>query len=182
MNGKRLVITLVLVVLGAFALVGVVAAQDDTPPVPRAPYGGCGYGDCQYNGDWQRGYSRGRGMMGGFNAGWMHEYMLSTFADVLGLDPSKIESQVEAGVPMWEIAADNGLSEAEFEQAMLDAREEALARAVEDGLIDQEWAAWMLERMGGMYSGGFRPGNGGCRGGGRGHWQAAPENPDGNSG
>ena len=184
MKNKSLVVVLLLVVLAALSLVGVVAAQDDTPAAPDGSYGGCGYEDCLHN-DGQgygNGYGHGRGMVGGLDNGWMHEFMVAAFADVLDLDQAEIEAQIEAGFHMWDIAADSDLSDEEFQRLMTDAREQALERAVEEGLIDAEWAAWMLERMGGMHSGGYGYGKGGCSGGGRGHWDAAPVNPDGSSG
>lgn len=172
MKTKTLFVALLVVLLAALALVGVASAQDDNPPVPTTPYGG------------SRGFGGGR-MGGALGQGWMHDYMIEAFADALGLSPEELQAQIDAGAHMFDIASEQGLSVEEFQQLMFEARDKALQQAVADGLIDQEWANWMIERMQGMYSGGFGPGGGGCHGGfGRGaggRWNSLPVQPEGTS-
>jgi len=195
MKNKRLVVVLSVVLLAALTLVGVVAAQDNDPPVPNDPYDECGFAGC-FDGDahmhgyghgYGHGHGRGWGLQDAEGMGWMHNYMVSAFADALGLSTEAIEEQIESGIHMWDIAAENGMNADDFKQFMYDVREQALEQALADGIIDAQLAEWMLERMEDRHSDEFDFGNGGCPGGrwgggSGGHWHMRPFYPDSSSG
>jgi hypothetical protein len=84
------------------------------------------------------------------------------------LTPEEVQTRIENGETMWEIAQSTGLTDEEISDMMLAARTQALKQMVADGVITQAQADWMLERMNQMHAGGFGPGNcpmGGGRGG-----------------
>ena len=189
MKNKAKILVLVVVGILALVMVGVVAAQDDTPPTPED---GCFLGFCGQSGRFSRGFG---GMMMGNQGGWMHDYMLDAFASALGLDPESVQGKIDDGYNLWAIAAEQGLSEDEVQELMESVHESALAAMVADGIIDQERADWMDEHMDWMFSQELTPGSGGgfggCRGGGMGRgsgmwggqggrWNA-PVQPDGTS-
>lgn len=184
MNNKTKLLVLIVVGILTLVAVGVVAAQDDTPPTPES---GCLFGTCGQPGAYSRGFG---GMMGGYQAGgWMHDYMLDAFAEALGLDPEVVQAKIDEGYHMWEIAVEQGLSEEDVEALMESVHDLALEAMVADGVIDQERVDWMDERMDWMFSQGGGPG--GCHGGfgrGSGMWGgqgsrwSAPVQPEGTSG
>jgi hypothetical protein len=141
-----------LLILGA---AGFAYAQSQNPPSSGAPFGRGMMGRGGMMGGW------GGGMMGGWNGSYgpMHTYMVEAFAAELGLTPEEVQTQIENGETMWEIAQSAGLSDEEITDLMLAARTEALNQMVADGVITQEQADWMLERMNQMHAGGFGPGN-----------------------
>lgn len=171
MKKISIITAIVFVLLAALAVAGMAFAQTQTPPEPAQPYGG--------GSAWGAGYgmmSPGSGMMGGrWNRGYrdqaspdsygpMHEPMIAAMAEALNLTPEELEARHDAGETMWDIAQDLGLTQEQFQAAMIQARTEALSQAVADGTISQEQADWMLERMNRMGSGGYGPGAGGCTG------------------
>lgn len=129
-----------------------VFAQTDTPPTP----GGSGVGNgaaCIAE--------RGSGVLSDV----MHSVMIQSFAEKLNLAAETLEARIAAGETMWQIAEAEGLSLEEFTTVMSEARTQALADAVAQGLITQEQADWMSTRMGGRMMGqGARGGysQGGC--------------------
>jgi hypothetical protein len=80
----------------------------------------------------------------------MHDGMMDAFADALGLSVDTLEARLEAGETMADIAQSEGMSQEEFLTLMQDVRSAAIEQAVEDGLISQEQADWMLDHMGGF--------------------------------
>ena len=172
---------LIVAVLGiavlTFGLAGFAYAQDQTPPTPEYPYGpnmmndGSGYG---------RG--SGHGMMGGFGGygmmgsgmygdeGPMHEVMIASLADALGLSADEIEARHDAGETIWDIAAAEGLSTEEIQDLMFAAHDSALEDAVANGWLTQEQADWMDGHMEQMWDGDNHCGGSGFNGTtGRGH-------------
>jgi hypothetical protein len=99
------------------------------------------------------------GMMGQGGYGWMHDYVEQAFAAKLGLTEKQVEDQLAAGVPMYQIALDNGIAQDDLANFMNEVHKEAFAKAVADGVLDQEQADWMLQRMQNMYQNGYGPGN-----------------------
>jgi len=182
MMKKVLSVGLVLAVLMVtFGLVGAAYAQSQTPPAPENTYGFGMMG----------GQGRHGGMMGGRGVagsqpgvyGPLHEYMLSAIADVFGLKPEEIQSAHDAGKTMWDLAQEQGLTQEQFVEKMLEARTQALEKAVADGVITQEQADWMLSQMSLMGQNGMGAGQcmGGAAGrGGRsgGRWNMQPVIPD----
>jgi hypothetical protein len=91
--------------------------------------------------------------------GWMHDYVEQALAAKLDLTEKQVEEQLAAGKPMYQIALDNGIKQADLANFMTEVHKEALAKAVKDGVITQERADWMLQRMQTMYQNGYGPGN-----------------------
>jgi hypothetical protein len=166
-------VAIVMVAVVAVAGFSIARADDGDPPIATEetyPYGG----------------PMGRGgRQGGFGLhAWdedgpehiMHDDMLVAFAEALGMSVDALEARLEAGETMADIALSEGMSQEAFFTLMQEARADALAQAVADGLISQEQADWMLDRMGGFGRSGAGPMGGlgefrGPRGGGR--WQPA---------
>ena len=99
------VIGLAVLTLG---VVSQVFAQDGTPP----PTTGYGYGYGMMGG--RGGYGGMRGAWQGEEHGPYHEFMLEAFSEVLGLTVDQIESRLDSGEMMWQIAAAEGLGPEEF--------------------------------------------------------------------
>ena len=113
-------------------------------------------------------------MHGGF--GWMghvgqegpmHEAMVSALAEALNIDPEVIEERHDAGEHIWEIAAEEGLSDKEIRTLMESVHDSALEEAVANGLLTPEQADWMGEHMQGMWSGESNGYGGHCGGMGK---------------
>ena len=169
MKKTLLIVTLLVIALGALG-VGVVVAQEGNPP----------YG--------QRGVADGTVLL--------HDYMEKAMAKAVGLSLEQYEARHDAGETFYQIALDKGITAEEIPALMQTARTDALNAAAKDGVITQEQADWMNSRgfgHGGMmfgggygvegcpmfdgdvapFSGQFGPGMMG--GGGRGNrWQQAP--------
>jgi hypothetical protein len=147
---KMSLVAIVIVAVVAVAGFSIARAQDDDPPVATEevyPFGD-GRGRGGHHGD--------RGSMGmhaweGDEDNPLHDTMLSAMAEALGLSVDTLESRLEAGETMADIAADEGLSQEAFINLMQDARTAAIEQALEDGLITQEQADWMLDRMSGFH-------------------------------
>ena len=154
---------LAVVVVGA----GVAFAQDETPPF-------AGHGP----------------MMDGQGA--MHTFMVIEFAKKLDMNVNDINTRLDAGESMYDIALSAGVTAEEFPAIMTEVRSNALDAAVAANVISQEQADWMKSR--GFGQGGMGYGNGNCdgtgpqgggmygqRGGGRGGmmggWQYQQTNP-----
>lgn len=99
------------------------------------------------------------GMMGQSGYGWMHEYVEQALAAKLGLTEAQVEEQFAAGKTMYQIALDNGIQQEDLGTFMTEIHQEAFAQAVKDGVVTQEQADWMLQRMQNMYQNGYGPGN-----------------------
>jgi hypothetical protein len=164
---KIILIGTAIAVLAVIALgvAGFAYAQTQTPPWPDQYYGP----SMMQN----RGF--GPGMMGRWGAGGyglMHEYMEDAFAEALGITHEELEAKLDAGETMWSITRSQGLSDNEITKMMMDARTKALDKAIADGILTQEQADWMIQRMQQMQDNGFGPGNcpmnGGAFGPGRG--------------
>jgi len=97
--------------------------------------------------------------LGAGGYGPMHEYMEDAFAEALGITHDELEARLDAGETMGSIAQAQGLSDDEFAKLMVDARTKAMERAVAAGILTQEQADWMIQRMQQMQDGGFGPGN-----------------------
>jgi uncharacterized protein YidB (DUF937 family) len=177
--------SILIVALAALAVAGFAFAQTPNPPTPEYPYGSGALGGRGMHGGGMMGGWRQSGSADAEGYGPMHEYMIDAFAQALGMDAGELESQIEQGKTMWQVAQGQGLSDEEISDLMVEARAEAFKQMVADGVISQEQADWMLERMGQMwnYGGGFGscPGGGGFGGPGRGggRWNNQPAQPKG---
>jgi hypothetical protein len=91
------------------------------------------------------------GMMGGRGirrgAGIMHDYMISAFADAVGLTVEQVDTRLADSETFKEIAIAQGTSEADLPALVTQVRKAALDKAVADGVITQAQADRMTERM-----------------------------------
>jgi hypothetical protein len=140
---------------------GFAYAQTQTPPADSQTWFGRGGG---MMGSGYRGGMMGRGNGNG-GYGLMHPYMVQAFAEKLGLSADELQSELTAGKTMWQVAQEQGLSDDEIRTTMQEAAKQAITKMVADGVITQQQADWMLQRMGGMLQNGFGFGSGPCHGG-----------------
>ena len=158
---KTLLITALIILALGVLGVGVAFAQGGQPPVTQGGYG------------------------------WLHNYVEQALAAKLGLTEKQAEEQLAAGKSMYQIALDNGIKQEDLPNFMNEVHEDAFAKAVKDGVITQERADWMLQRMQNMYQNGTGFGNcpmhtgqgaqfgqgRGMMGGGGMMWGQGPQNP-----
>jgi len=165
MSKKRLLLLAggVLAALLLVSLVGVavVSAQDPTPEPSAEP--GTGPSGVRAGGRGRGG--PGFGMFGG--GGGDRWTMFDTAAEVLGLTPAELFTELHSGKSLEEIAAAQGVEMEAVRDALkaaqAEARREAIEQAVEDGKMSQEQADWLLEGL----EQGFFPGGRGLGFGGR---------------
>jgi hypothetical protein len=123
-----------------------------------------GYGPGNMNG----------GMMGGRgNMGQMHEYVEQALADKLGIAKTDVETAIDGGKTMYQLAIDKGIKEADVNALLSEVHKTAFAKAVADGVMTQAQADLMLQNMTANGFTGIPMQNGagmgrGARGGGRG--------------
>jgi hypothetical protein len=170
MKKTILIVGLLVAVLAVFG-VGVAFAQGPTPfagngPMTLAPGASAGVGN---------------------GGGYLHTYMVTAFAEKLGLKVEDVNARLTAGESMYDIAIADGVKAEDFPALMVTVRTAALDAAVKDGVITQAQADWMKSR--GFGQGGYGMGAGSCpmnngggfgRGGGmmgRGGWQNQQTNP-----
>lgn len=101
--------------------------------------------------------NQGIGMMNGGEAwgmqhgeGFMDEYMVEAWAQVLGLSVEEIQEKLDQGLTHYDIALELGRSQEDFGDLMQTAMTIAVASAVEDGALTGEQAQFMVQRMGRM--------------------------------
>lgn len=161
-----------LVVVLVLGVSSVAFAQTAQPPQPAQP----GYAGMGMMGG---GFARG-GMMRAGGFGPIHTYMVESLASKLGLTVDEINSRLGNGETMLQIAQSTGLDADKLAEVLDAAHDEALEKAVAAGVLTQEQADWMEQRMNGA-NGAY--GAGGClggsnRGAGRGfRWQQTQPQP-----
>jgi hypothetical protein len=117
------------------------------------------------------------GGRGGWGWGMQGNSLVVVAADVLGLTPEQVITELSDGISMAQLALNHGAEPQDVIDAFLAEREAALQDAVAQNLITQEHADWMLDHMteqvaehisepwtGGGYGPGMM-GQGGCGGG-----------------
>lgn len=168
---KKIGLVLLVVAVAAIALgaAGMVYAQAPTPP---APVDGTGFGYGMMGGG-MRGGRMGQSEFAGTGEGVLHDAMIAAFADKLGLSVEALDGKLAAGETVADVAFAQGLTVAEFQTLMTDARAQAVAQAVSDGTLTQEQADWMAQRGGGQ---GMHGAGQGMRGAGQGQF-SNPECP-----
>ena len=132
-----------------------------------------------------RGGMRGGGMMGGVDGvyGPLHDYMAPAMAEAFGLSTDELTALHNEGKTLWDVAQEQGLTQEAFFAKVSEVRSAALAEAVADGVVTQEQADWMSQRMGQMQANGGTPGSctmgGAGRSGGHmgGRWQQSQPTP-----
>lgn len=172
MKKTLLIVALLVLALGALGI-GVVAAQGGQPPVN-------GFGS---------------GMMWGGRGGYgpMHTYVVEALAAELDLSVEDVNARLLNGETMYQIVLEEGVAEDEIAAVLSKVHTAAFEKAVAEGVLTQEQAGWMLERMQYMAQNGYGYGNcpmhdgvrpqdgtgfrggfgpGGMMGGGR--WQQSP--------
>lgn len=119
MKKTILIAALVVLALGVFG-VGAVLAQDGTPP-----------------------FSGHAPMMQSGSMGVMHTFMVTEFARKLDLNVNDINTRLNAGESMYDIAISAGVSAEEFPVVMAEVRANALGAAVKANVITQAQADLM---------------------------------------
>ena len=119
---------------------------------------GNGYGPGSMMGGRGNGY--GPGMMAGLGMGVMHDYMVSAFAEAVGLNPTDVETRLSNGETLTQIATAQGITQDQLPDLITQVRQAALDQAVAADVITQAQADKMLERMNEYNGQGFGPGYG----------------------
>jgi hypothetical protein len=78
--------------------------------------------------------------------GMLADIIHQNLADALGISLDEIDSLVDDGQTLAEIAVSQGLDLTEFRDLMIQARADALTEAVELGSLTQEQADWLASR------------------------------------
>ena len=113
----------------------------------------------------QYGYGPG-GMMGGRgykfsqNEGLLHDYILSAFANAVGLSVDQVNTRLANGETLRDIAIAQGTTVADLPALANQVRQDALNQAVADGVLTQTQADNLLQKMNNNPSFGFGPGFG----------------------
>ena len=106
------------------------------------------------------------GMMGGRgNQGQMQDYVEQALADKLGMTKADVETALDSGKTMYQLAIDKGIKEADVTALLTDVHKTAFAKAVSDGFLTQAQADTMLQNM---TANGFNFANGPMQNGGAG--------------
>jgi hypothetical protein len=112
------------------------------------------------------GYGPRGGMMGGNGYGPVHDYVEQALAAKLGITEKQVEDALAAGKSMYQIALDNGIKQEDVVTFMNGVHKDAFDKAVKDGVMTQQQADWMAQRMQTMYQNGYANGTGTCPMGG----------------
>ncbi len=111
-----------------------------------------GYGYGYGPGGMMNGYGHG-GMMGGLGrnfgrrVGVMHDYMISAFANAVGLTVDEVNTRLSNGETLTQIANAQGYTGEKLTQLITQVRQAAVNQMVKDGVITQSQADQMLQRM-----------------------------------
>jgi len=160
MKKTLLIVAVLTISVLTLGLAGYAYAQDQTPESPNG-FGMMGNYDGHGPEMMGEAGGYGHGMMGdGYGMmGWsgeegpMHDGMVASLGDALGLSVDEIETRHDAGETIWDIAEGEGLSSAEIQDLMFASHDLALEDAVTNGLLTQEEAEWMDSRMEEMWDG-----------------------------
>jgi hypothetical protein len=94
------------------------------------------------------------GRMGAFQAsglgapglgGQLHDYIFQAVAESLSLSVDELEAKLSDGQDLSSISQEQGVAEDELPALLEEARNSALAAAVEGGVLTQEQADWMAQ-------------------------------------
>lgn len=132
----------VLVVIATLAIGGFAYAQSQNPVRPDVPFGqgmmgGRGHGQGMMD---SQAFGQMRGRM---NGGQLRAYMESALAEAFDLTVEELQAAQQEGKSLLDIAKDQGLTVADFQAKMTEARQNALDQAVADGVITREQADQM---------------------------------------
>jgi hypothetical protein len=137
---KKLFVSIVVISIAVLALgiAGVAYAQTTTQN-PNS-----GYGIGMMGGRGPRG-GMGAGHMNG-GEGYLHDYMIAAFAEKLNIPVDELESRIDNGETIAQIASSQGLTVEQFRSLMTEARAQAIDQALKDGKLTQEQSDWMTQR------------------------------------
>lgn len=101
----------------------------------------------------------GRRGMGTPQDGLLADYIEPAIAEAFGLSVDELQARQEAGETLWDIGVEQGLTLEQFQTIMQEAHTNAINNALNDGVITQDQADLMLERLeqGGAFGRGFAP-------------------------
>ena len=179
---KVLIIAITIVAVIALGNVVLVSAQGGTQPnQPTTVCPVSGY-TCPFSGTMPYGVPggmMGRGMLGGggnhaqmhgamMGANGMHEQVWTAVAKKLDLTYAELNTALQNGQTVAQLAQAKGVSLDELKTAALAAMKASFADLVKQGVMTQEQADWMLDRMDDMpmfnFDQDFGPGMMGGRG------------------
>ena len=135
MKNKLMIVPLIALVLSAFAF-GSTAAKGPQPPAQP------GSGQSRGSGNLVRG-----AQMGTAQATVLHDYISAALADQLGLTVEQVEQAFDSGESLYDIALENGILEADLPSFLSIVHTAALEQAVADGVITQQQADRMYQRL-----------------------------------
>jgi hypothetical protein len=93
------------------------------------------------------GYGPGNMMGGRGSMGQMHEYVEQALADKLGIAKTEVETALDGGKTMYQLAIDKGIKEADVTALLTVVHKTAFTKAVADGVMTQAQADLMLQNM-----------------------------------
>ena len=173
---KVLIIAITIVAVIALGNVLLVSAQGGTQPnQPTTVCPVSGY-TCPFSGTMPYGVPGGmmggRGMMGMHSAmmgaNGMHEQVWTAVAKKLSLTYAELNTALQNGQTVEQLAQAKGISLDELKTVALDTMRASFTELVKQGVMTQQQADWMLDRMDDMpmfnFDGGVGPGMMGGRG------------------
>lgn len=83
----------------------------------------------------------------GLADGLLRDYMIAALAKELNLSPAEVQARFATGETMVQIALAQGVATADLPNLMVRVRKAAIQAALEDGVITQAQADWMLNRL-----------------------------------
>jgi hypothetical protein len=144
---KKVVFTMIIVatIALAFGTVGVAYA--------KSPNQGSGVAN---------GWMGGNGSRSGMGVGYtingdeiLHDSLLAGYSEALDISVIDIETRLDSGETMAQIALSAGLTFEEFNALKLEVRSQAIDQAFNDGLLTQTQADWMKQIGARQMAGGF---------------------------
>jgi hypothetical protein len=160
MNKFGILLVIVAVATLALGTVGVAYAQSPT----QAPGTGTGY----------MGGRGSRNGLGGANTntgdGILHDYMIAAYAEKLNIAVADLETRLDNGETMAQIALSESLTFEQFRTLMIEVRTQAIEQALNDGVLTQAQADWMSQRGAGQMAAGQMGNGSSIRGNGLGQF------------
>ena len=77
----------------------------------------------------------------------LHEYMEPALANALGVSVEELQAMKDDGLNLKDYADEQGWTDEELKEFVVDAFTEAVNAALEDDAITQEQADWLLEKL-----------------------------------
>ena len=161
---KKFVVTLMVVAVVIFALSATGIAYAKT----SAPGAGTGLGSGLMGGRGPRSGVGGTNTVAG--DGILHDYMIAAYAEKLNIPVADLEARLDSGETMAQIALSEGLTLEQFRTLMVEVRTQAIEQALNDGVLTQAQADWMIQRGAGQMAGGQNGNGTGMRGSGQGQF------------